>query len=392
MSAWEHLLERFSCGTAPSKKQCIQPDGPSTVTNIELHQMRQRATIFERVLTDVKQAGFSRAIDVTSVVATLGHLAKTKPVLDKNFGYDTDSLDDGEVCDCHMIAHRGGSLIAPENTESSMRAGIREGLRGVEFDLQVTSDGHIILLHDDTLERTALPYEEAKEHLPNTIDKAEYERILRTHVNNLPLKTVQAVDLRAPIPNWPYPEKATTFARVVSLIQEVPGAFGFAEIKSGGFLSAELVARAMGDLQSNPREFKFISFDLASLLRLQQLLPRFQYYHVLWLNSEADAMQQAKAALDAGMDGVDLCAIPNVVTEDLVKYVHSRGKKVATWVSGTVAHLNVDTVNNLELMRKRQVDYFTSDAPSEIRDWVKTHPHALEVNKKVSDPTPQKIQ
>jgi glycerophosphoryl diester phosphodiesterase len=53
-----------------------------------------------------------------------------------------------------LIAHRGGGALAPENTLAAMRVGAAQGYRMVEFDAKLTHDGIVILMHDDTLERT----------------------------------------------------------------------------------------------------------------------------------------------------------------------------------------------------------------------------------------------
>ena len=53
-----------------------------------------------------------------------------------------------------LVAHRGGSLEAPENTMASFRHAIEIGMRYVELDVQMTSDGVLVVLHDPTLDRT----------------------------------------------------------------------------------------------------------------------------------------------------------------------------------------------------------------------------------------------
>lgn len=53
-----------------------------------------------------------------------------------------------------VIAHRGFSARAPENTLSALAAAMDAGADAVEFDLQVTADGVPVLFHDDTLGRT----------------------------------------------------------------------------------------------------------------------------------------------------------------------------------------------------------------------------------------------
>lgn len=52
------------------------------------------------------------------------------------------------------IAHRGGGLLAPENTLAAFRFGAACGFRAYECDAKLSADGVPFLLHDDTLERT----------------------------------------------------------------------------------------------------------------------------------------------------------------------------------------------------------------------------------------------
>ncbi len=53
-----------------------------------------------------------------------------------------------------VIAHRGFSSEAPENTLAAIEMAIEIGADMVEIDVTVTSDGEVILLHDETLDRT----------------------------------------------------------------------------------------------------------------------------------------------------------------------------------------------------------------------------------------------
>lgn len=60
-----------------------------------------------------------------------------------------------------VSAHRAGSIVAPENTLNAFKLGIEEAATGGytvdiwEFDLHITKDGELILLHDHTLDRTS---------------------------------------------------------------------------------------------------------------------------------------------------------------------------------------------------------------------------------------------
>ena len=53
-----------------------------------------------------------------------------------------------------IIAHRGYSARAPENTVASVRAALTAGATAVEWDLQVSASGTPYLFHDDSLDRT----------------------------------------------------------------------------------------------------------------------------------------------------------------------------------------------------------------------------------------------
>ena len=53
-----------------------------------------------------------------------------------------------------LIAHRGLSARAPENTLAALRLALEERADAVEWDVQASADGIPVLLHDDTLDRT----------------------------------------------------------------------------------------------------------------------------------------------------------------------------------------------------------------------------------------------
>ena len=53
-----------------------------------------------------------------------------------------------------FIAHRGESLAAPENTMEAFNLAWSRGATGIEGDFHLTSDGHIVCMHDDNARRT----------------------------------------------------------------------------------------------------------------------------------------------------------------------------------------------------------------------------------------------
>jgi glycerophosphoryl diester phosphodiesterase len=54
-----------------------------------------------------------------------------------------------------MVAHRGGGKLAPENTLAAFRSAVEDwGADMLELDVRLTRDGHVVVLHDDTVDRT----------------------------------------------------------------------------------------------------------------------------------------------------------------------------------------------------------------------------------------------
>ena len=53
-----------------------------------------------------------------------------------------------------VLAHRGYSAKAPENTMAAFELALAVGADGIELDVHMTRDGEIVVIHDDTLDRT----------------------------------------------------------------------------------------------------------------------------------------------------------------------------------------------------------------------------------------------
>jgi len=53
-----------------------------------------------------------------------------------------------------IIAHRGASAKAPENTLLAFKQAIEDGAEYLEIDVQQTSDSELVIIHDDTIDRT----------------------------------------------------------------------------------------------------------------------------------------------------------------------------------------------------------------------------------------------
>ncbi|WP_280299323.1 glycerophosphodiester phosphodiesterase [Nocardia neocaledoniensis] len=54
-----------------------------------------------------------------------------------------------------VVAHRGASAARPEHTLAAYELALEEGADGVECDVRLTRDGHLVCVHDRTVDRTA---------------------------------------------------------------------------------------------------------------------------------------------------------------------------------------------------------------------------------------------
>ncbi len=66
-----------------------------------------------------------------------------------------DSPDDAHGGHPFVVAHRGASADRPEHTLAAYELALQEGADGVECDVRLTSDGHLVCVHDRRIDRTS---------------------------------------------------------------------------------------------------------------------------------------------------------------------------------------------------------------------------------------------
>ena len=64
------------------------------------------------------------------------------------------SVDSTPAAGFKVIAHRGASSYAPENTIAAFDLAVRIGVGHLELDVHSTLDERVVVIHDDTLDRT----------------------------------------------------------------------------------------------------------------------------------------------------------------------------------------------------------------------------------------------
>lgn len=240
-----------------------------------------------------------------------------------------------------IIAHRGASYDAPENTLAAIALGWEQGADAAEFDVHLTRDGHVVALHDHSLKRTA--------RLDALVDEAGLDQI-------------QALDAGA----WKHPRFAgEKVPALPEILRALPaGKRLVIELKSGPALAPRL-QRDLAAAALDPARIDFISFDVAALRAARALLPAHQTF-LLGPDSSEDngargpdnLARLVTLARNAGFTGLDLDhAWP--VDASLVDAARAAGLK-----------LYVYTVNDAATARRLAaagVDAITTDRPAWLR-------------------------
>ena len=226
-----------------------------------------------------------------------------------------------------MIAHRGYSSAAPENTLAAYRAAGESDFWGAECDIHRTADGAWVLMHDDTVDR-----------MTNGEGR----------VSDLTLAELRALTIDAGKNVAQYPdEKIPTLTEYL----DVCAAYGLhpvIEIKANADpatmdeLAALLCARPEKDA------FVIISFGREICARIKGLMPETPVYY---LSDNRASREDLDFAVKNGLDGLDL---HHGVTDDYVKAAQKAGLDVIVWT--------VDDVPTAERFYKLGVTAVTTNA------------------------------
>lgn len=198
------------------------------------------------------------------------------------------------------IAHRGASGNFPENTVCAFRAAIDAGAEMCELDVQLSRDGAIVVIHDETVERT-------------TDGKGE--------VAELTLEELKRLDAGAKFKGGAVKgERIPTLDEVFSVTS---GKCGLnIELKAGGL--EHQVAQIM-QTRNALADSIVSSFDWEYLKNIQQLHFNIRV-GLLAEEKPVDLMMNAVA-----MRAHSINPRWDMVTSDLCKAAHERGLKVYTW-------------------------------------------------------------
>ena len=159
-----------------------------------------------------------------------------------------------------LVAHRGASRDAPENTLASFRLAWEEGADGIEGDFRLTRDGEIVCLHDATAKRTA--------QADLAVADTDFARL-----RELDAGAWKGEKWRG--------ERIPTLREVIATIP--PGKKLFIELKSGPEILLPLAAVLAGS-GLDPAQVAVLAFSAELIAASRELFPRFKR---LWITDYA---------------------------------------------------------------------------------------------------------
>lgn len=85
-----------------------------------------------------------------------------------------------------IVGHRGAALVEPENTLVSFRRAVADGADLLECDVHLSADGHLVVMHDKTIDRTAAEDSPRRTGAVADLTRAELDEVRLTGDHSIP--------------------------------------------------------------------------------------------------------------------------------------------------------------------------------------------------------------
>jgi glycerophosphoryl diester phosphodiesterase len=230
-----------------------------------------------------------------------------------------------------IIAHRGASFDAPENTVAASKLAWSANADAVECDIHFTKDSKVIVSHDGTTRRTTGQSLTIRETSADELRKLDAGSYMSPGFKNEKL---------------PFLEE---------LIATVPaGKELVTEIKCGPEVLPELkriISSSRKDIT-----YTFIAFDFQTISETKKLFPSNSCY---WLCSNKELLKKNISLVPAsGIEGVSLSH--GIINDEVVKQVKAMNKELFTWT--------VDDVDEAKRLMVLGVKGITTNRPGWLRE------------------------
>ena len=241
-----------------------------------------------------------------------------------------------------IIAHRGESFDAPENTMSAISLAWDRGADAVEIDVQLSKDNKVVVIHDANTNRLGSINKKVKDQTAAELKKLD-------------------------VGSWKHPKwKGECIPLIKEVLDSVPGS-NLPTRKAGKLIieiksDAKIIPYLRAEIERSKLkvdQIEFIGFDLNTMIVVKQTFLNYKVLWLLdldynWLNrifqpSISKAIAKAK---NHTLDGLNVWA-GNMLDKNIIEQVHASGLLLYCW-----------TVNDIEKARwlmKCGIDAITTD-------------------------------
>lgn len=235
-----------------------------------------------------------------------------------------------------LIAHRGASAYAPENTISSIEKALEYQSAYIEIDVHMTSDGEVVAIHDSTIDRTSNGSGNVSDHTLAELKQMDFGSWFGDPFKGEEIPTLEEV------------LKAINRKAVLII-----------ELKSGGDKYKDIEKKIVGKIKKMGLESHVIlkSFSYAILNEFEDIAPEMKrLYCTFWGNAwlTIDNFLRFKGIFE-GASFQYLQVHKYFLTDSIIKEAHERNIKVVVW--------DVHDKGSMEEFAKMGVDFIETDNP-----------------------------
>ena len=241
-----------------------------------------------------------------------------------------------------IIAHRGASYDAPENTMPSFQLGWEQQADAVELDIMLSKDGKIVVIHDKDTKRLG--------GVDRPVVEQSFEELRGLDVGRW--KDARFAGTRIP-----------TLGEVLATIPN--GKRLYIEIKCGEEILPEL-KRELAEAKRPAAQTVLISFSAKVMAAAEKQFPELETYWIVDIKPNPKTGKLAAKAEDlirdakaAGVDGLDLSA-HETIDRAYASKIRDAGLKLAVWT--------VNDPKMARLMIDAGVQGLTTDRPGWMRE------------------------
>lgn len=240
-----------------------------------------------------------------------------------------------------IIAHRGASYDAPENTLAAVKLAWQMDADGVEIDVHLTKDEQVVVFHDDNARRFG--------GNRKPISECNYSELLKLDVGRFMGEKYKG-------------EKIPLFAEVINTVPNKK--ILLIEIKSGPETLLPMQS-IIFESKINLNQIEFISFRRDTITEIKKIFPMckamrlYELIQIPFTNIVFPSLNRMlNEVMEDNLNGMDISLVP-AVDESFIKRIKNTGLIIYFWT--------INKLKQAEFLVNAGVDGISTDRP----DWLR---------------------